>query len=506
MRLQPFSARDWVLLIIFAIISCVIGIKPLLDPDLGWHLAGGMWILQEKVVPVIDPFGVQSRPWVCYSWLFEIAVASIYSSFGFIGLQLLQFLLILALFLMGFSFLRLLPQKFAKGDRYYVVLVLALGLFILFSTPVWHLRPQILSLIIFMIVVGLLESRKENLVLLLGLQLLWVNIHVFWVFMPLLVGIYRVLPSLVGRNKGEFFNGFTSVALLSICGLASPYGLDNIRVIVDYALNHKIAYDLIAEFQPLTIKLGYLWVLYFVVMAAVFLRFRWLIQESSELLVVFMLFSLLALFQIKYLPYYGVIGSLLLLRCYCCCSGRKALDESLSAVKHSTPRTWNAGEKLRVGIALVLFMAILALTAEFPAPITSRNYELRESVSEIYSKFGQRAGVVPILNHFDDGGWLALWLLLGKREFHSPADFRTTVDGRTLVMGEERLEEFNRLRFQRESWCEVLTKWSPAIGIWPTESSLVRSLLGTNLANPTNCTGKWKSLGSYSLMSLIEPS
>ena len=506
MKTEPFSGRDWVLFIIFALISCVIGIKPLLDPDLGWHLAGGMWILQEKAVPVIDPFGIESRPWVCYSWLFEIVVAGIYSNLGFAGLQLFQFLLILVLFLIGFSFLRVLSQEGRRGSRNQLVFVLALGLFVLFTTPVWHLRPQLLSLIIFMLVVGMLESRKESLLILLGLQLIWVNIHVFWVFMPLLIGIHRVLPALAARKREEFFKGFTCAALLSICGLASPYGLENIRVIAAYAFNHRIAYDLIAEFQPLTMKLGYLWVLYFMVMAGVLLRLQRLARESSELVVVFMLFSLLALFQIKYLPYFGVVGSLLLMRCFGLGLGGQASSQGSNMVGDTTAISWSAGEKLRVGVALILFAVTLFLMIEVPAPITTRNYELRETVSEIYSKLGETTGVVPILNHFDDGGWLALWLFLGKREFRSPADFRTTVDGRTLVMGERRLDDFNRLRFQREGWCEVLAKWNPAIGVWPTESPLVRLLLGNNLANSTNCSGKWKSVRSFSVISLIEPS
>src|SRR5271154_7211927 len=53
------------------------------DPDFGWHLRAGQWIVQNHAVPRTDPFSVygRDRPWVDYSWLFDIFFAKAYRAF-----------------------------------------------------------------------------------------------------------------------------------------------------------------------------------------------------------------------------------------------------------------------------------------------------------------------------------------------------------------------------------------------------------------------------------------
>src|SRR5262249_9681178 len=44
------------------------------DPDFGWHLRAGQWILSHHTVPFTDPFSSYGagKPWYDYSWLFDI--------------------------------------------------------------------------------------------------------------------------------------------------------------------------------------------------------------------------------------------------------------------------------------------------------------------------------------------------------------------------------------------------------------------------------------------------
>jgi hypothetical protein len=60
---------------------------PIEDPDIWWHLGTGQWIVAHGHVPIEDPFSVYGagKPWIAYSWLFEILVYRLYRYFGLTG-------------------------------------------------------------------------------------------------------------------------------------------------------------------------------------------------------------------------------------------------------------------------------------------------------------------------------------------------------------------------------------------------------------------------------------
>src|SRR5919197_4765573 len=47
---------------------------PVLDPDIWWHLRVGQWVVEHGTVPQTDPFSQAGRPWVAYSWLYEVTL------------------------------------------------------------------------------------------------------------------------------------------------------------------------------------------------------------------------------------------------------------------------------------------------------------------------------------------------------------------------------------------------------------------------------------------------
>ena len=62
------------------------------DPDIWWHMATGRWILQHHALPVNDPFSMYgaTRPWLVYSWAFDLGVQTLFARFGLVGIFLLQ--------------------------------------------------------------------------------------------------------------------------------------------------------------------------------------------------------------------------------------------------------------------------------------------------------------------------------------------------------------------------------------------------------------------------------
>src|SRR5262249_27140248 len=62
------------------------------DPDFGWHLRAGQWILSHHSVPTADPFSSYGagKPWYDYSWLFDVFFALLYRAFGLLGFVYLE--------------------------------------------------------------------------------------------------------------------------------------------------------------------------------------------------------------------------------------------------------------------------------------------------------------------------------------------------------------------------------------------------------------------------------
>ena len=84
------TMRRLLLLAALYAIPAVASIQPVIDPDIWWHLRTGQWIVEHGSVPTTDPFSVHGmgKPWVAYSWLFEVLVYGLHQAFGLVGLVL----------------------------------------------------------------------------------------------------------------------------------------------------------------------------------------------------------------------------------------------------------------------------------------------------------------------------------------------------------------------------------------------------------------------------------
>ncbi len=157
------------------------------DFDLWLHLATGKYILQHHEIPVHDIFSctIAGRPWINHEWLFQVIVSAVYQwagSDGLIGLQVM---------VIGITFVLLLMLGY--DSRRQAGLVIVLLLVLLAYQYRFTLRPEIFSLLFLTLYVFVLTfsiDRKWSLWILFFLQLLWSNIHGFFILGPLLIMIY----------------------------------------------------------------------------------------------------------------------------------------------------------------------------------------------------------------------------------------------------------------------------------------------------------------------------
>ena len=76
------------LLVLLYCLPIFLVMRPIIDPDIWWHLREGQWIVSHHAVPTTDPFSTYGvgRRWIAYSWLFEVLVYGLFQGFGLWGI------------------------------------------------------------------------------------------------------------------------------------------------------------------------------------------------------------------------------------------------------------------------------------------------------------------------------------------------------------------------------------------------------------------------------------
>ena len=156
------------------------------DLDLWLHLATGQHILQHHTIPATDIFSctIAGQPWINHEWLFQVVVYTIYHLAGAEGLINFQ------VFIVTITFLILLWMGYNRDKQFGPIFILLLVLLV-YQTR-FTIRPDLFSLlfiVMFTYVLSLRLNRKSSLWILFILQVLWSNIHGFFIFGPLLVFI-----------------------------------------------------------------------------------------------------------------------------------------------------------------------------------------------------------------------------------------------------------------------------------------------------------------------------
>ena len=432
---------------------CVLGFHALVDPDLGWHLVGGEFMLHHRQLPERDPLGAESSVWIAYSWLPEILFSAVYSFAGFEGLRLLQLGCVL---FTGFSvfafFLGLVERSAGEGasrpnDSGTLSALLLMMLSLFFLAPMFHLRPQLLSVGFFALFLRELNRSSPSYWRMVIVSLLWVNTHVFWVFAPLTIFL-RFLC------QGQKMNAFLLPLLFLLLGVLSPYGRENISVIFHYAFAHSVAYGL------LPISFGAV-------------RER----KQHHLFILAGLFALGTLLQRKYLPFFGVTASACL---------HLLLSRRLFSLREFGTFRFSA----RNLALLLVFFLLLPFLLERDSPLRASTEELLMLTRELPSPL-PRQDPMFLYGGFDEGGWLGFSLYESGR---SPG-IKTLIDGRTLVMGEQRLLEYSRGIQSPGDFCKLLASWKADYAVLAKDSQAWKAL-----QEKTNeCQAPWRpiKLGSY---------
>jgi hypothetical protein len=262
---SPWRVAIWTVLYALPVAVALI---PALDYDIWWHLRTGQWVVEHGTVPATDPFsqyGLETgKPWVAYSWLFEVLVYGAYRFLGYPGIFLFRAALTVAVVVA-------LHRLVAKREPRFLVAAGVTSVALMAMLPLLNDRPWLFSILFSAVtldvILDLRDGKPAPLAFLLPpLFALWANLHVQFVHglfllglacaAPLLDRLLRREPPGDGANRALTPRWWRLVGLTAACTLATlatPYHVHLYRVVLEYG-THQVPHQLVAEFKALEFR------------------------------------------------------------------------------------------------------------------------------------------------------------------------------------------------------------------------------------------------------------
>ena len=252
---------------------------PITDPDIWLHLRTGQWIVEHWTVPTTDPFSNYGigKPWIAYSWLFDLLVYSLYRAFGLTGVVAYTVALSLSIAVALHTVVWRLQPHFT-----FAAAITALGLISLF--PLLNPRPWLFTILFFVVELHLLlEAREQGnargLLFLPPLFALWANLHIQFVYGLFLLGLaaaeplisrsLRFAPAEAGSKTISYGCLLLVLPACALATLATPYHIQLYYVILDYIGQNNPSHY-IKEHMPLEFRSPFEWSVLVLTLCAVF--------------------------------------------------------------------------------------------------------------------------------------------------------------------------------------------------------------------------------------------
>ena len=413
-------------------VPAAIGLRPVTDLDIWWHLRQAAWIVEQRTLPVTDPFTSYGtgKTWIAYSWLYEIAVYGLYRIFGLFGIVVYTTALAVGI---TFALYRCLRRQ--TGD-----MTVAAGLTMLAIAAMYPVliepRPWLFNILFVILELALLIEvrRSGRTTALWGLPplfIVWASINIQFIY-----GLFIVAAATLEAFAAERWNvlrdadaGFRTrpmVLTLIGCMLATcltPYHI-GIYVPVATAIKLTDPFLFLQELQAPSFRFVYDWAALGLLLAATFAVGRY---STPPFLVLLLATSAFLAFRAHRDVWLLAIVSAIVL-------ARAPLGRTLERA------ALRRGELALSGLVVGLFWISLAVTRASGA-------ELDRAIS---AKFPAEAAAFMesrdyrgrVYNHYDWGGYL-MWRL---------PRIDVALDGRNPLHGDARIRESIRTWNGHPGW------------------------------------------------------
>jgi len=428
-----------------------------IDPDLWWHLKAGQQIIDTRSIPHTDDYSFtkQGSEWVAHEWLSEVIMDAIYRVTGLTGLvTIFSLIIVIALWL---TYRRCDGRPYAAS----IAIVLAAAA----SSPLFGVRPQMLTLLLASIYIAILERLdRPRIWWLVPLMLLWVNVHAGFALGLALIGLY-IARAVLDREWNQIR---PLVIALLLCTAVVPLNPNGFRMF-SYPYETLTSPSMAAfiqewaspDFHKTTyLPLAILLLCTFAAMALSPKRPR-----PGEIFLV-LITALGALRSVRHIPIFSLFAAPVLAKHLWAIAKDRGWDKLLTGAE-ARP----TGLKLLINIILLLAPLVLAVTRVWDFASHQRKYvTLRNPVAAVeFLKSQHLPG--PIYNRYGWGGYLIYQLY---------PEYRVYIDGRADVYGDAFFTEAMKVYDGVGNWKEPLDRYGIQTVIIDTNVALSTALRNDN--------------------------
>lgn len=264
-RQKSESVWKW---LVFVGLTVLFSLQPLTDPDLGWHLMTGKYVVEKMQVPKSEvwTYSLPEHEYLAHSWLLDAVLFEVYRWWGLWGVNLV----FAGLMVVVAGFLVLTSRVLVKERCWAYAIVLMVPLMVAFL----GLRAQLVSLVGLAVLDYLLSGwgnnegrlKKQRCVFLMPLLFwVWANNHagfvVGWLYLGLWLGSrlivevkrelnrkkwFEVVRGWVKKEKVMLKTGVLAVAVTVL----NPYGMSLYGFIANM-VTRSMAVQLNTDWLPL---------------------------------------------------------------------------------------------------------------------------------------------------------------------------------------------------------------------------------------------------------------
>ncbi len=423
------------------------------DPDVWWHLRAGEWMVAHHSVPRVDPFsaGGMGKPWVSYSWLYELVLTGLFGRLGLVGIVTYTSAMVLAITVALYHLVRRQQGDFNLA----VMLTFAASLAMqqLYSPRPWHFTILFFVLLVDILMQVRRTGEARELMWLPAIFAIWANVHIQFIDGLIVLGL-----ALAEAVAGHWWNaartrlktGWIAAAILASVAatLVNPYGWRIYKTAYELATQPGVI-DKIAELQSMPFRFASDYCVLLLTLGAVaVLAWR---RKVKVFETVFLLLAAYLSFRSRRDTWIVVTAATAIL----------AGNLGTMAVAERR-RYWFLGPVTALATAVVVGLGLLGMQVNNAALAAKLADDLPVKAVE-FVKQHQLGGEL-----YNDYGWGG-YLMWGLRR-------PVSIDGRAGVQGTERMDRFGKTWAADPSWSSDPELAKAGVVIGPVKAPLVQVL------------------------------
>ena len=262
-------------LVCLALLVAALSIHTVANPDLWYHLTLGQKILTSGRFQPHESLIMVPPNFVNFYWLFQIICTLVMKSFGLGGIAVLFGALWLAIFFVSAKIIGLAAKP--------ALFVFALTAIIICQIR-FQERPEVFSYLFLTLDLYILSqwqkpySLKQILKFMIPVQILWCNIHGYFILGPLLLAV-RIFGLSIQPKSNKWASLYWGPAALLIASLVSPFGWKNLFSVFDQWTYTPLGAPWLTELQSTASfgltqwAFGVFWLFWIATAAATLIRF-----------------------------------------------------------------------------------------------------------------------------------------------------------------------------------------------------------------------------------------